>query len=155
MALKVRAVNPELIELWGRALLEMARGAAGSGSFFDLFQNGFARKTPSTAEAYHQFLDICRTIFGRDGIEAFNQVMGEFYRNAGVVPRDQYNDLEEKYRTLRSRVLGLERELEALKFSGGRPVEAASDMMEKWTETARSFTELNQKFVEELGKFFR
>ena len=93
-------MNQELIELWGRALLEMARGAAGSRTFFDLFQGGFARETPSTAATYSQFLEICRTIFGRDGIEAFNEVMAEFYRNAGVVPRAQYNDLEEKYRTL-------------------------------------------------------
>jgi hypothetical protein len=155
MARRIRAVNPELIERWGRAVAEMARGADGSRTFFDLLQNGFARKTPSTAEAYRQFLDICRRIFGRDGIEGFNRVMGEFYRNAGVVPRAQYDDLEGKYRTPRSRVRGLERELEALKFSGSRPVEAAGDMMEKWTETARSFTELNRKFVEELSKFFR
>ena len=148
-------MNQELIELWGRALLEMARGAAGSRTFFDLFQGGFARETPSTAAAYSQFLEICRTIFGRDGIEAFNEVMAEFYRNAGVVPRAQYNDLEEKYRTLKSRVLELERELEALKPTGSRPVETAGDMMSKWTETARRFTELNQKFVEELSKFFR
>ena len=148
-------MNQELIELWGRALLEMARRAAGTRTFFDLFQNGFAGKTPSTAAAYNQFFDICRSIFGRDGIESFNEVMAEFYRNAGVVPRAQYSDLEEKYRTLKSRVLGLERELEALKTTGSRPVEAAGDMMEKWTETARRFTELNQKFVEELSKFFR
>jgi hypothetical protein len=151
----LRDVNRELIELWGRALLEMARGAAASRTFFELFQDGFARKTPSTTEAYDQFLRICRNTFGRDGIEAFNQVMAEFYRNVGVVPRAQYNDLEGKYRTLRSRVLELERELEDLKTVGVRTAEASSDMMEKWTETAQRFTELNQKFFEELGKFFR
>lgn len=148
-------MNRDLIELWGRALQEMARGAAGSRSFFDLFQNGFARKTPATAEAYDQFLDICRKTFGPDGIEAFNQVMAEFYRNAGVVPRAQYSDMEEKYRTLRARVLELERELEALKPMKGCPAEAGSVMMEQWTESAQRFTELNQKFFEELGKFFR
>ncbi len=155
MTRRVRGVNKDLIELWGRALLDMARGAAGSTTFFDLFQNGFARKTPSTAEAYDQFFDICRKTFGRDGIEGFNRVMAEFYRHAGVVPRAQYNDLEEKYRTLRSRVIELERELEALKSTSSRSVDVNSDMMEKWTETARRYTELNQKFFEELGKFFR
>lgn len=148
-------MDKNLIELWGRALLEMARGASGSRSFFELFQDGFARRTPATAEAYDQLLDICRKAFGREGIEAFNQVMAEFYRNAGVVPRAQYNDLEEKYRTLRLRVLELERELEALQLTGTRPADAGSDLMEKWTDTARRYTELNQKFFEELGKFFR
>ena len=155
MALGVWDLNKELIELWGRALLEMTRGAAASRTFFELFQDGFARKTPSTTVAYEQFLGICRKTFGRDGIDAFNQVMAEFYRNAGVVPRAQYNDLEGKYRTLRSRVLELEQELEALKSTGSGTAETSSNMMEKWTETAQRFTELNQKFFEELGKFFR
>jgi len=124
-----------------------------SRSFFELFKTGLPENT-ATAEAYDQLLDICRKAFGRRdrGVQPGD---GGVLSECRSGPRAQYNDLEEKYRTLRLRVLELERELEALQLTGTRPADAGSDLMEKWTDTARRYTELNQKFFEELGKFFR
>jgi hypothetical protein len=146
--------NTRLLELWGETLLEAARVSKGSQAFFDIFQNGYASKPERAGQAYRRFAELCRDAFGKDGIETFNTVMQDFYRNVGVVPRKQYNDLKEEHERLQERVRDLEDKLLELRNrldGGGATTE---DLMGQWIDLARKYADMNQKFLEEFGKMF-
>ena len=148
-------MNKDLLELWGQTLLEMAKIAKGPKSFFDLFQNGFAKQEPKPDSGQEQFVRLCQKMFGKEGIEAFNAVLKEFYENVGVVPRTQYNELHEKYVELKKKFQELESKIEELKkkFEGGK--EISTDLINQWTETVKKYAEINKKFFEEFSKFFK
>jgi BMFP domain-containing protein YqiC len=150
----VGAVSKDVLELWGETLLETARLTKSSRAFFELFENGFVKREPEPQPAYQQFIDLSQRMFGKEGIEAFNAIMKQFYDNVGVVPRAEYNELREKYLQLRARAGELENEVEELKErleSGAQPAE---DLMAQWTRTMKTYTEVNRQFFEELGEFF-
>jgi hypothetical protein len=149
------AVNKDLLELWGQTLLEMAKIAGGPQGFFDLFQNGFVRREERPGSVHEQFLELCQRTFGKQGIEAFNSVMKEFYENAGVIPLAHYNELHEKYVALKDRVQQLEGEIARLRRKIQQQRGTPSDLMEQWSDTAKKYTEINQQFFEEFSKFFR
>jgi hypothetical protein len=146
--------NSRLLELWGAALLEAARGSRAPQAFFDIFQNGYATKTEKAGQAYKRFAEVCREAFGREGIEAFNGVMQEFYRNVGVVPRKQYNDLKAEYDQLQERVRDMESKLQELRNRLETGGTTSADLMTQWMNVARNYADLNQKFLEEFGKMF-
>lgn len=148
-------MNKDLLELWGQTLLEMAKIAKGPQGFFDLFQNGFAKKGEKPDYMHEQFVDLCRKTFGKEGIEAFNAVMKEFYENAGVVPRVQYNELHERYMELKGRVQELEERIGELKKRLERVRGTPSDLMEQWSDTVKKYTDINRQFFEEFSKFFK
>jgi hypothetical protein len=147
-------VSKDLLEIWGETLLEMARLTKSSRAFFELFENGFVKKEPEPQPAYQQFMDLCQRTFGKEGIEAFNTIMKEFYENVGVVPRTQYNELREKYLQLKANAEELEDEVQELKerLEGG--AQPPYDLMAQWTRTMKTYTEINRQFFKELGKFF-
>jgi len=147
-------VSKELLELWGETLLEMARLTKSSRAFFELFQNGFVKKEPEPQPAYQQFIDLYQRMFGKEGIDTFNMSMKQFYENVGVVPRTQYNELREKYLQLKAKAEELEDEVEELKqrLEGG--TQPPHDLMDQWTRTMKTYTEVNRQFFKELGKFF-
>ena len=147
-------MNENLWELWGQTLLGMAKVAKGPQGFFDLFQNGFAKTEPKPNTVHEQFLKLCQETFGSEGIEKFNEVMMEFYENAGVAPRSQYNELHEKYIKLQGAVRELEDKIEDLKKKIERGISTPHDLMESWTETVKEYSELNQQFFNEFSKFF-
>jgi len=151
---KVGFVTKDPLELWGETLLEMARLAKSSRAFFELFQDGFVRKEPEPHPAHQQFMDLSQKMFGREGIEAFNAIMKQFYENVGVVPRTQYDELREKYLQLKVKAEELEDEVEQLKerLEGG--AQPPDDLMAQWTKTMTTYTEVNRQFFKELGKFF-
>ena len=105
-------MNQNLLELWGQTLLGMAKITQGPQGFFDLFQNGFAKKEHKPDSMQEEFIELCRKTFGKEGIEKFNEIMKEFYENAGVVPLTQYNELHEKYVDLKDKVRELEKKIE-------------------------------------------
>jgi uncharacterized coiled-coil DUF342 family protein len=148
-------VNKNLLELWGQTLLEMARISKGPQGFFELFQNGFAAKEQKPDSMHEQFMELCQKMFGKEGIEKFNAVMKEFYENAGVVPRTQYNELHEKYLELKDRIRELEEKIDRLKkrLKGG--IETPSDLMDQWTEMVNQYADINRQFFEEFSKFFK
>lgn len=149
-------VNKDILELWGQTLLEMAKLAKNSQTFFNFFQNGFAKKQPEPHphSIYEQFTDLCYRTFGKTGTETFNTIMKEFYENVGVVPRTQYNELHEKYIRLKDKVEELEEQIRKLKgrLEGGG--ETTSDLMEQWTKTVEKYAEINRQFFKEFSKFF-
>ena len=147
--------NKELLELWGHTLLQMAKLSKGSQGFFDLFQNGYAKKTGDTDSNYEQLVELCQRTFGKEGVETFNAILKEFYENVGVVPRAQYNALKDKYVALKEKVKELEEKIEKLKRRIQSGTGSPDDLMEQWTETAQQYAEINQKFFEEFSKFFR
>ena len=148
-------MNQNNLELWGQTLLEMARIAKGPQSFFDLFQNGFAKKEHKPDSMQEEFVELCRKAYGKEGIERFNEIMKEFYENAGVVPLAQYNELHDKYVDLKDKVRELDKKIEKLKGPLGNNIETPSDMMNQWTEAAKEYADINQRFFEEFGKFFK
>jgi hypothetical protein len=143
-----------LLELWGETLLEAARVSRGSQAFFDIFQNGYATKTEKASQTYKRFADLCRDAFGKEGIEAFNTVMQEFYRNVGVVPRKQYNDLQAEYDLLQERVREMEGKLHELRSKLEAGGTTTGDLMAQWMDVARRYADMNQRFLEEFGKLF-
>jgi chromosome segregation ATPase len=151
---KVASVSKDPLELWGEALLEMARLTKTSRAFFELFEDGFVKKGPEPQPAYQQFMDLSQRMFGKEGVEAFNTIMKQFYENVGVVPRTQYNELRDKYLQLKAKAEKLENEAEELKetLEGGK--QPPDDLMAQWTRTMETYTEINQQFFKELGKFF-
>jgi len=151
---KVGSVSKDLLELWGETLLEMARLTKNSRAFFELFENGFVKKEPEPQPAYQQFMDLSQRMFGKEGVEAFNAIMKQFYENVGVVPRTQYNELREKYLQVKVKAEELEDEVEQLKerLEGG--AQPPDDLMAQWTRTMKTYTEVNRQFFKELGKFF-
>ncbi len=148
-------MNQNNLELWGQTLLEMARIAKGPQSFFDLFQNGFAKKEHKPDSMQEEFVELCRKAYGKEGVERFNEIMKEFYENAGVVPLTQYNELRDKYVDLKDKVRELDKKIEKLKGPLGNNIETPSDMMNQWTEAAKEYADINQRFFEEFGKFFK
>ncbi len=148
-------MNKDLLELWGQTLVEMAKIAQGPKSFFNFFQNGFAKKVKEPDFMQEQFLNLCRRMFGKEGIEGFNAVLKEFYENIGVVPRAQYNELREKYEELKTKVKELEEKIEKLKKGFESRTGLSYDLIEQWTETAKKYTEINQQFFREFSKFFK
>jgi len=148
-------VNRDLLELWGQTLLEMAKMAKGSQGFFDLFQNGFLKGEQKSDPTHDAFFELFQKMFGKEGIETFNAIMKEFYENAGVVPRTQYNELHEKYRALKEKVQELEGKIQRLKKRLQGEMEAPSDLMDQWTETTEKYAEINRQFFEEFSKFFK
>ncbi len=148
-------MNQNNLELWGQTLLEMARIAKGPQGFFDLFQNGFAKKEHKPDSMQEEFVELCRKAYGKEGIERFNEIMKEFYENAGVVPLTQYNELRDKYVDLKDKVRELDKKIEKLKKPLENNVETPSDMMNQWTEAAKEYADINQRFFEEFGKFFK
>ena len=148
-------MNQDLLELWGQTLLEMTKIAKGPKSFFDLFQNGFAKQEPKPDSMQEQFVKLCQKTFGNEGIEGFNAVWKEFYENVGVVPRTQYNELREKYEELKTKVKELEEKIEKLKKGFESRTGLSYDLIEQWTETAKKYTEINQQFFREFSKFFK
>jgi len=148
-------MRKDLFELWGNIMLEMARLAKETPDFFSLFQDGFARKTNNADALYDQLVSLCRKTYGKDGIEAFNAVLNEFYENVGVVPRAQYNELEEKYHVLIQKVKALEEKIEVLKKRIQKETNLPSDLMSQWTETAKTYAEIHQQFFKEFSKFFK
>jgi hypothetical protein len=151
---KAGSVSKDPLELWGEALLEMARLTKSSRAFFELFENGFVKKEPESQPAYQQFVDLSQRMFGKEGIEAFNTIMKQFYENVGVVPRTQYNDLREKYLQLKAKAEELEDEVEGLKERLEDGTQPSYDLMARWTRKMETYTEINQQFFKELGKFF-
>lgn len=148
-------MNQDLLELWGQTLLGMAKISKGPQGFFDLFQNGFAKKEHKPDSMQEEFIELCRKTFGKDGIEKFNEIMKEFYENAGVVPLAQYNELREKYVDLKEKVRKLEEKIEKLKKKLESGIETPSGLMNQWTETAKEYAEINKQFFEEFSKFFK
>jgi len=148
-------MRKDLLELWGGIMLEMAQRAKESPGFYGLFQDGFAKKTDDADALYDQFIAICRKTFGRDGIEAFNAVLKEFYENVGVVPRAQYNELEKKYQELMQKVEAMEDKIDALKKRIQTEANLPSDLMSQWTEAAKTYSEIHQQFFREFSKFFK
>jgi hypothetical protein len=151
----VVTVNKDLLELWGQTLLEMAKIAKGPQGFFDMFQDGFAKKEKKSDSIHEQFTQLYQKMFGKEGIETFNAAMKEFYDNAGVVPRSQYNELQNRYVQLKEEVRELEGKIEKLKQGLKAGIETPSDLMDQWAETAKQYTEINQHFFEEFSKFFK
>jgi hypothetical protein len=147
--------NKELLEIWGHTLLQMAKLSKGSEGFFDLFQNGYAKKTGGTDSTYQQLVEICQRAFGKEGVETFNAILKEFYENVGVVPRAQYNALQDKYVVLKEKVKELEEKIEKLKGRIQSGLGTSDDLMEQWTETTQQYAEINRKFFEEFSKFFK
>jgi uncharacterized coiled-coil DUF342 family protein len=148
-------MNQNPLELWGQTLLEMARIAKGPQGFFDLFQNGFAKKEPKPDSMQEEFIELCRKAFGKEGIGRFNEIMKEFYENAGVVPLTQYNELHDKYVDLKDKMRELEKKIEKLKKRLGNNTETPSDLMNQLTEAAKEYADINQQFFEEFSKFFK
>jgi hypothetical protein len=148
-------MNKELLELWGRTMLKMTRMATESQGFYNLFQDGFARRPDSSDATFDAFMTLCRKSFGKEGIEAFNTVLKEFYENVGVVPRAQYTALEEKYAALQEKIGELEQKIETLKKRLQKEADLPSDLMDQWTETARAYADINQQFFREFSKFFK
>ena len=153
-AKKLGFVSKDPLELWGETLLEMARLTKSSRAFFELFENGFVKKEPEPQPAYQQFMDLSQRMFGKEGVEAFNTIMKQFYENVGVVPRTQYDELREKYLQLKVKAEELEDEVEQLeeRLEGG--AQPPDDLMAQWTRTMKTYTEVNRQFFKELGKFF-
>ncbi len=151
---KIAPPGKDLLELWGQTLLEMAKLAKNSQTFFNFFQNGFAKKQPEPHSPQEQFIILCHSTFGKKGIETFNTVMSEFYENVGVVPRSQYNELHEKYIGLKDKVEELEEQIKKLKERLEDGGEATSDLMEQWTKTVEKYAEINRQFFKEFSKFF-
>ena len=147
-------MDKNLLELWGETLLGMAKMAQGSQSFFELFQNGFAKKEREPGALNQEFVELCKKVFGKEGIETFNAVMKEFYENAGVVPRTQYNELRERYFELKEKVRDLEEEIEHLRNQLEGHVTMPDDLMDQWNKTAKRYAEINQQFFKEFSKFF-
>jgi len=148
-------VNKNVLELWGQTLLEMAKISKGPQGFFELFQNGFATKEQKPDSMHEQFLELCQKMFGKEGIEKFNAVMKEFYENAGVVPRTQYNELHEKYLELKDRIRELEEDIKELKERLKVEMTTPSDLMDQWTETVNRYADINRQFFEEFSRFFK
>ncbi len=148
-------MDKNLLELWGHTLLGMAKISEGTQNFYNLFDNGFAKKAQDLSTSQEEFVELCQRAFGSEGIETFNSIMKEFYENIGVVPRAEYNVLQAKYVDLKKKVKDLEEKIKRLKqqvkFGNSTP----SDLMEQWTETAEKFAEINQQFFEEFSKFFK
>jgi hypothetical protein len=147
-------MNTKLIELWGQTLLEAARTARGSEAFFDLFQNGYVARAERATSSQKRFAELCKQAFGKEGIEAFNAVMRDFYKNAGVVPRAQYNDLKEKYDGLKEELREMEKTLDELRSRLDAGGSTPADVMNQWAGVARQYADINQKFFEEFSKFF-
>jgi peptidoglycan hydrolase CwlO-like protein len=148
-------VDKNLLELWGHTLLEMAKMVEGTQSFYNLFQNGFAKKEQGLGATQKQFMELLSKSFGAEGIEAFNTAMKEFYENVGVVPRTEYDALRAKYTDLKKKVQELEEKIKKLKRQMKTGVSSADDLMEQWTETAQKYTEINHQFFEEFSRFFK
>lgn len=148
-------MDKDLLELWGKALLEMAKICQSSKTFFNLFQNGFAREEEKLDPLQERFSELCRKWFGKEGIEAFNSVMGEFYENVGVVPRTQYNELREKYQELKVKVKDLEEKIEGWKERLERKSGLPSDLLGEWEKAMKQYARVNQEFFKEFGKFFK
>lgn len=150
-------MNKELLalELWGQTLLEMSRLAKESQGFYNLFQNGFAKKADPSNPAFDQFMTLCRKSFGKEGIEAFNTVLKEFYENVGVVPRAQYTALEAKYEALKEKIRELEQKIETLNKRLQGEAVLPSDLRDQWMETAKTYADINKQFFHEFSKFFK
>ena len=147
-------MSKDLLELWGETLLETARLTKNSRAFFELFENGFVKKEPEPQPAYQQFMDLSQRMFGKEGVEAFNAIMKQFYENVGVVPRTQYNELREKYLQLKVKAEELEDDVEQLRERLEGRAQQPDDLMAQWTRTMKTYTEVNRQFFKELGKFF-
>ena len=150
----VEWVHKELVELWGHTLLQMAKLSKESEGFFDLFQNGYAKKAAAKDSVHDQFVELCRKTFGKEGVETFNAILKEFYENVGVVPRAQYNELQDKYTALKEKISELEEKIEKLNIRLRSGSGTPADLMEQWTETTQKYAEINRKFFEEFSKFF-
>lgn len=148
-------MNHDLLEMWVRTLQEMTRLAKGSQLFYNLFQDGFAKKVDPPDATFDAFMKLCRKSFGKEGIDAFNTVLKEFYENVGVVPRAQYTALEEKYEALQEKIRELEQKIETLKTRLQKEADLPADLMDQWTETARTYAAINQQFFREFSKFFK
>ena len=148
-------MDKDLLELWGRTMLEMARMAKESQGFYSLFQDGFAKKADPSDDTFDAFMALCRKSFGKEGIDAFNTVLKEFYENVGVVPRAQYTALEEKYAALKEKIQELEQKIEILKKQLQKEADLPSGLMDQWTETAKAYADINQQFFREFSKFFK
>ena len=148
-------MNKDLLELWGKTMLEMTRLTNESQGFYNLFQDGFAKKADPSDAMYDQFMTLFRKSFGKEGIEAFNVALKEFYENVGVVPRAQYTALEEKYEALKEKIRQLEQNIERLKKRLQKEAGLPSDLMDQWTEIARTYADVNQQFFNEFSKFFK
>ena len=148
-------MNKELLELWGRTMLEMTRLATGFEGFYDLFKDGFVRRADPSDATFDAFMTLCRKSFGKEGIEAFNAVLKDFYENVGVVPRTQYTALEEKYAALNENIHRLEQKIETLKKQLQEEAAMPSDLIDQWVETARAYADINQQFFREFSKFFK
>ena len=147
-------MSKDFLELWGQTLLEMAKFVKGPQAFYDLFQNGFAKKEEKPDTINEQFINLSQKMFGKEGIETFNAIMKEFYENVGVVPRSQYNELHEKYIELKEKVHELERKIGELRKGIAGGMGTPSDLMVEWTGMLKRYSEINQQFFKEFSKFF-
>ena len=148
-------MDKNLLELWGQTLLGMAKISEEAQNFYNLFDNGFAKKAQNLSASQEEFLELFHRAFGAEGIETFNSIMKEFYENVGVVPRAEYNALQAKYVDLKNKVQDLEEKIKRLKQQLKNGKGTPSDLMEQWTETAEKYGEINQQFFNEYSKFFK
>jgi hypothetical protein len=140
-------------ELWGQIFLQMAKMAKGPEGFFELFQNGFVRREEKKSDSvYEQLMEPCRKNFGKEGIETFNSLMHEFYENVGVVPRTEYNELQQRYDELVSKVCKLDKTILQLKKKNERGFGSPFNMIEQLSETVKACTDINQRFFEDFSK---
>jgi len=146
--------NNELLELWGNTLLQLAKFSKGSQIFLELFQNGCPQKCAGADSAAQQMGKWYQKAFGKEGIEALNTSLKEFYILAGVVPKVQYNALQDRCTALKAKVIELEEKIERLKLQMQPGRSASSEMMAAWTQTAQHYSEIQKTFVEEFGKLY-
>jgi hypothetical protein len=143
-------LNSRLLELWGQTLVDAAKAYKESNAFFEVFRDGYA--APSKAA---KFAELCGNAFGKDGIESFNAVMKEFYDNAGVVPRTEYNELHDRYIELLEKNQQLEKTIRELRNRFEDEDHPAAHIVGKWSEAAEKYAEINKQFFDEFSKFFR
>jgi hypothetical protein len=146
--------DSELMELWGNTLLQMARFSKGPQAFFELFQNGCPRKCPPADSVYEPFAQWYRQTCGKEGIETFNSLLKDFYLHAGVVPRIQYNELQDRFTALKKKVVELEQKIEQLKPQLPPGSAPSVELMAAWTQTAQKYSKLHQSFFEEFSKLY-
>jgi hypothetical protein len=147
------APTMNMMELWGRTLLSMARFLEGSPGLLQLFHNSRSHGASGADSPLEEFMHAFPKIFGKEGIERFNTLFEEFYLNVGVVPRARYNELHEKYMALQEKMIALEKSCRRLESE--RPAELTGDpfqLISSWARTARNFAEFNTSFFEEVRK---
>jgi|GEM_PF-981217 len=136
-------LDPKFLEWIGQMMLLSAKNMEQADRFMRWFQEGFpeGRQWEKWLEPYLQLLPKDSD----KGTKELRALFQEFFKNLGIVSREEYLELQERYQELKQEIDELNKKLSEERKRG-------FDLIGDWAELIKKMSAANAKLFEEWQK---